>query len=235
MRFDASGRVAVEIGAVDPGALDAALGGLGATMTGVDESTRLLDAYVPVLRIDVSLNSTTPAVTVKVTPRSSPSPRRSPGRRGSPCSSSGWPPWASLTSRGERGAVGGRSTPDTPDQAPASPVAQRTTPAGGGQLSHRPAVDGAPLPRLLTGWRSGSGWRTTVPTARPCGRRRTGGDRLPVRRRRAPARPSLVGRAQSRKATLRMALDWPSVFIRTRCQPISVIVRWSAWRMRPRT
>ena len=32
-----------------------------------------------------------------------------------------------------------------------------------------------------------------------------------------------------------MALDWPSLFIRTRCQPCSTIVLWSAWRMLPRT
>ena len=46
--------------------------------------------------------------------------------------------------------------------------------------------------------------------------------------------PSVTG-LQSRKATFRMALDWPSVFITTRCQPCSVIVAWSACRMRPRT
>jgi hypothetical protein len=40
---------------------------------------------------------------------------------------------------------------------------------------------------------------------------------------------------QSRKATLRMALDWPSVFITTRCQPWRVIVAWSGCRMRPLT
>ena len=38
---------------------------------------------------------------------------------------------------------------------------------------------------------------------------------------------------QSRKATFRMAFDWPSVFIRTRCQPCRVIVPWSAYRMQP--
>src|SRR5262249_30658298 len=41
--------------------------------------------------------------------------------------------------------------------------------------------------------------------------------------------------AQSRKATLRMARDWLSVFITTRCQPRSVIVAWSGWRPRPLT
>ena len=33
---------------------------------------------------------------------------------------------------------------------------------------------------------------------------------------------------QSRNATFRIAFDWPSVFIKTRCQPCSVIVAWSA-------
>jgi hypothetical protein len=33
---------------------------------------------------------------------------------------------------------------------------------------------------------------------------------------------------QSRKATLRIAFDWPSVFINTRCQPCSTTVLWSA-------
>ena len=40
---------------------------------------------------------------------------------------------------------------------------------------------------------------------------------------------------QSRKATFLMALDWPSVFIRTRCQPCRTIVLWSACRTLPRT
>src|SRR5262245_59681561 len=48
--------------------------------------------------------------------------------------------------------------------------------------------------------------------------------------------PRAVGaERQSRKATFRMAFDWPSVFIRTRCQPCSTTVLWSACRMRPRT
>src|SRR5450755_278445 len=40
---------------------------------------------------------------------------------------------------------------------------------------------------------------------------------------------------QSRKATFFMAFDWPSVFIKTRCQPCKLIVAWSACRMRPLT
>ena len=40
---------------------------------------------------------------------------------------------------------------------------------------------------------------------------------------------------QSRKATFRMALDCPSVFMTTWCQPYRVIVAWSACRTRPLT
>ncbi len=47
-----------------------------------------------------------------------------------------------------------------------------------------------------------------------------------------PARP--INR-QSRKATFRIALASPSVFINTRCHPWSTIVLWSACRTRPRT
>ena len=38
---------------------------------------------------------------------------------------------------------------------------------------------------------------------------------------------------QSRKATLRIALAWASVFINTWCQPCSTMVSWSAWRTLP--
>ncbi len=42
-------------------------------------------------------------------------------------------------------------------------------------------------------------------------------------------------RNQSKNATCRIARDWFSVFIATRCQPAKVMVAWSGCRIRPRT
>ncbi len=87
-----------------------------------------------------------------------------------------------------------------------------------------PSLDSCCAGSRLSVWLTGPSHSQVCRTATP---------QTPIRR--PPSTRAAVRWNQSRNARCRMEAAWLSVFGTTRCQPLSLTVLWSGWRILPRT